>query len=307
MLIELQARTSLLLRPVAALAFVTVALLTIVGCDSADRDRRKVASPSAEIVARIDGEPVYAKEVSANLLPAPPRIGSATPVDPRRAALDEAIRIRLFAREAKRRGIEAPRGNPAVARAYLVQELIEEELERREIEERGVSSRQALQYYKEHPELFTEVKSVGLDVIIVRDGELAERLLRRVEGGDREEFTALVRRFSLDDVSRSKDGYLTTLDVSDPDDQVEDEIAHVGWAMTEPGQVGMAMDSRGRYYVLRARTVESFLRPWDGEVALIVKNLVADERKRKVLEKLEGRLRSEARVTVNGAALDRVR
>jgi hypothetical protein len=67
------------------------------------------AEPSAlsqePIVARIDGEPIYASEVERYLRPAPPRISAAPPVEPRLEALHRALRVRLFTREAARRGL----------------------------------------------------------------------------------------------------------------------------------------------------------------------------------------------------------
>ena len=58
----------------------------------------------------MDGEPITAVELQQFVQPIALRIGADPPPDPRRQALEEAIRVRLFAREGNRRGLKVPDG-----------------------------------------------------------------------------------------------------------------------------------------------------------------------------------------------------
>jgi len=284
---------------VAFAAFAAALTFLNIGCIEAHQSSGGTASSSNDIVARVNGESVRADEVLENLLPSPPKIGTAYQVDPRRNALDEAIQTRLFAQEARRRGIEVSGLPPAVARAYLAQKLIAEEVGRRRIDARSIDDGQAHRFYEKHSHLFTEVESVALEAIVVEDPELANQLLFQVEGADEKTFDKLAREFSVDQALKHRGNLLALLKASAPDDGVEDEVARVGWTMTKPGQVGLARSSHNRYYVLRANEIESSVRPWDEDLALMAKNVMANELKEKTLEELEEQLRAEAEITVD--------
>lgn len=290
---------------VAFAAFAVVLAFLTSGCDEPHRSSRDTASSSNEIVARVNGESVHADEVLENVLTSSPKIDTTRRDDSRRDALDEAIQARLFAQEARRRGIEASGFPPAVARAYLAQKLIAEEVSRRKIDAQSIDAAQAHRFYKERPHLFTEVESVALEAIVVEDSGLANRLLLQVEGADEQTFDKLAREFSVERALEHRSNHLVLLKANAPD-EVEDEIARVGWAMTESGQVGLARTPDDRYHVLRAKEIESFVQPWDENLALAAKNIMANESKEKVLKELEERLQAEAEIIVDDEALQRM-
>jgi len=252
----------------------------------------------------VDDQPVYEADLVPHLRPAKPRVGAGPPDDPLMRSLDQALRVKLFAREARQRGIPAQEGPPAVAEAYLVQALIQQELDRRDIRVERVSEEEARQHYEQHPKRYNQTTAVELAAIVVADEQLAEQLLYRAEGSDRAEFERLVLVHSLDAPSRKQGGLLGT--VSEHGEGIDEAIARVGLAMWHDGQVGLAHAADGRYYVLRATRVDMTRRPWDERLSWTVRNVLAQDRREQALEELAAQLRRNANITVDEMAVHRI-
>ncbi len=298
--------------PGVCVAFLLAALALIVatGCGGGGQAPPAEQVSPDDAVARVGDEPVYAREVTVHLRPAQPRVGSAVPMDPRRQALDEAVRVRLFAREAQRQGTQAPDGPPEVQQAHLVQWLIEREVDRRGIRVEAISDDDARRHYEKNRELFNKIESVDLAAVTVDDPALAESLLKRAERASAEEFARLASESSLDEASRARGGRFTTVDSDGKDPQgreVEAAIARVGLGLRKAGQVGLARGSEGRYYVLRGTKVEMEYKPWGGELVPYVKNVMMYERREQALEEMEKRLREDARIVAYHDVLNRLK
>lgn len=264
--------------------------------------------PASETIARVDGRTVDVGDVVAHLRPPEPWVGARPPADPRRLALDEAVRVELFAQEATRRAIDPPEGPPAVVEAALVQGLISRELKDAGGTETGdVSEADVRRYFEDHREISTAPGTVDLSTVVVESAEEARRLLRQAAGMSDREFAQMVREHSSHEPSRSAGGRLTVLEADEPDDEVEDAISGVGYSMLEDGQVGLARASDGRYHVLRASNVERKQRPWDEEAALLTKNLMVEKRQEQILSALEERLRDGAEVEADERDLLKLR
>lgn len=259
---------------------------------------------SEEVVAEIDGQVLYAQEVRMHMEPAEPWVGSAPPSEPSQKALNEAIRVRLFAREAKDRGLKPEEGSSEIAQASLVQALIHRELQRQGIRAETITNKAAKRYYDENSIRFDENASVSLAAVVVEDFRVAKQLIRRAEGGTKDQFVKLVQKYSVDDKSKAEDGFLAI--VPQDEDKIYDEVVEVGMALSEVGQVGLARGSDNRYYVLRATHIESQAEPWGGELIFRVKNVMAEERKQKALEELEEKLRQDSQIVVYADILDQI-
>ena len=268
----------------AGLYATLVCSLLVAGCQ--DAPAASVASGDA-IVARIDGQPVLASEVRQHLRAAPPRIGTAPAVDPRRVALDAALRVRLFAQEGKRRGLVA-KGAPAIAQATLVRGVIEAETAGAEFRGDGVSDEEARLFYERDPKRFNRPTEVRIAGIAVDDADAAEALLVKASTASEAEFAKL--------------GGVDLGVVDEHGDGADPPIAGTALWLKQPGAVGLATGSDGRYYVLRAAQVSIVLKPWTAD-AMRVKNVIAEERRNEVLRRLEERLRKCVSIEVDEKAL----
>lgn len=288
-------------------ALLAATLFFTLGCDQAKEAWPTPSASLGDVVATVDGAPIFVAEVAAHLVPASPRIGAAPPVDPRKQALERMLRVRLFAHEARRLRLPAPDGPPALTEAHLVQALIRRELLHHNVRADAISDEEARKYYDEHPELFNRPQAVHLSAIVVREALLAERLLQQAATAGEGEFGRLVERHSVDDLSRAQRGGLPVVVIGRKQAEIDESVSAAAYYMRKAGTVGLAQGSDGRYYVLRATKVEMTVRPWSREAALRVKNRMASDRQEQVLQALTMRLRERARIVVSESALERIR
>ncbi len=98
----------------------SAALAVVVVAACGQGDGRREAAPRAEVVARVDGEPVHADEVAV--------LARAMGVAPR-VALERIVDERLLAREARRRGLVTADDEVDARWRASIQELVAREVE----------------------------------------------------------------------------------------------------------------------------------------------------------------------------------
>ena len=229
------------------------------------------------MVACLDGAPVTAAEVTPHLRP--------DVDDPRRAALDAALRVRLFADEAARRGLAAPDGaTGAKRRAVLHQALIRDEAARRGAVPDAIGEEEARAYYEANLGRFNKITGVWVRAIFADDRDRAEALRGQVEGAGDEAFP--------EDLGEAhQDGVDPALTRAANDLRAEGAI------------VGPVATSDGRWAILRATRIELEAKPWDEAMARTVKNHLAHDREAAALDALYAELARSRRVEVFDAAL----
>ncbi|UJR81377.1 peptidylprolyl isomerase [Sandaracinus amylolyticus] len=273
-------------------------LVLAAGCDARETSAR---ADGDVIVAHLDGQPVLASEVQLHLRPAPPRIGAGPAIDPRRVALDEAVRVRLLAREARRRGLAPLDGPPALVQSSLVRALVDEESARR-----GVPAPEAIpedelrRFVENHIDRLDTPSEILVAAIVVTDAALAERLLAQADRADGSGFARLVAAHSIDAASRARAGVLAP--VREHDHELDRAVFQVAWQLRRPGMVGLAEAHDGRWLVLRAMRVERPARPWE-TFAARARNLLARQRRDEVVDALMVQLRRVATLTIDERAL----
>lgn len=257
-----------------------------------------------DIVARVNGQPVHTADVAAHLRQPPPWVGAERPADPRRAALDKAIGVRLLAQEAERRGIQVTGDVPQIVEAKRVQALIRSELGTRHTRPEAVDDAEARAFYERHADRLAAVESVTLAAVVLDEEELAEQLLEQAAAAGVEKFAELASRFSVDPASRAAGGHLAVMD--EHGNGVEEAVARVAFAMRSAGTVGLARGADGRYYVLRATAVRLREEPWSESVCDRVRNLIVQQRREAAVQALVAQLRQKAEVMVDEAVLNRL-
>lgn len=232
------------------------------------------------IVACVDGDPVTATEIGEFVKPAEPVPGQAAPPDPRALAVDAAIRVRLFAAEAERRGLAVADGAPARRRAELNQALIHDE----EAKLAPIGDDEAASYYAAHPGEFNKIDKTHVRAIYVDDPARAEAIYRQVEHADDAAFAAA----GGEDL-----GEVHAADYDRALVRAANDLREAG-AIAGPVQL-----DDGRYAILRATSVEmTAQKAYDADVAVSVKNVLAFRRAQAALDALYAQLRAAHRVEV---------
>lgn len=260
--------------------------------------RRGTAELHEGIVARVDGLVISSAEVLPLVGPRRPWIGTAEPTDPRVAALKEIIRSRLFAAEALERGLSSNHSDPVIARGELAQGLIATVLADAGLSLESISRDDARRFYTRNVGLFHEVESVDLSVVKTSRATVARQMLyRSANTGRTLEQVSREAEFADADVRPERvsvDAHAT--------DEIPDSLARTAMWMRREGEVGLAR-FHGAYYVLRANDIRLDATRWTRPLALRVKNYLLAEQREKVLESLEGELRTQADIEINHEAL----
>lgn len=283
------------------------ALLALAGLMAAvpaftDAARAVETTRDAGVVGTVDGQPILVTDVVPHLRPEEPWVGTEPPPDPRRLAWDAAVRLLLFDREARRRGIDGGTGAASVVAARRVQKLIAAELERRGV---GAPDDEALRrFHDEHRLRLSPVVSARIAAVVVADRVPALDVLARAASADDEAFARLVAAHSLDRASRERAGHLAQIDRHGRG--LPPALARVALALKAAGAVGLAQADDGRYYVLRATNVELEVRPWAAPLIAHLRELIAYTQREAALDDFAAGLRRGARVELDEAALARL-
>lgn len=274
-------------------AAVAIAAFATTACK---RDRQCKPRGDHSVVACFDDDEITADEVEPFLRPAMPIPGRAELPDPRPAAVDAAIRVRLFAAEARRRDLPGGDGPEARTRAVLNQALIRAEVKRLGIGAETISDEDAQRYHDEHPDEVSPLEAVRCRAIFVDDPALAEDLYRRAVRAGEQAFAALAGEHS-DDPSAANGGDLGVIDRRDP--TVDVALIRLALSLRRAGDVGGPVKlADGRYVLLHATAVELDKKLFEGKVIPSVKNHMAQLREREALDALDAELRGKHDVRV---------
>ncbi len=265
--------------------------------------------------ASVDGKHLTAVEIQEFMQPRMGQLGGQPQPSVQQAALNRAIRTRLFAAEATRRGIRAPPGSDAFARAYLSQALIQAELGRLGIHVDAVDDAQAVAdsnaraYFEAHPEKMLRLGAVAVRVIVLADEASAAALLRDHADSSAEQFGRLASQRSMDADSAKQGGLIGFFDhvsVGDLSDRFGRDVASLVFALRRAGDVGFARADGGQFVVVRAEEVQFKKMAWNAELARRARSHIVLERRQRALDDLDRRLRAAARIHVDESALSRV-
>lgn len=203
--------------------------------------------PRPGVVACVDDTPVTAATAREHLQPARAIPGKATPADPQAAAVDAAIRVELFAAEARRRGLA--RG--ATRAAVLNQALIADERARQRLAPADVSAAAVAALVQATPGRVAKIEAVHVRAIYLPDAATAEAVYAQAVGLDDAGFAALAQARSQDP-SAASGGDLGELD----DDHSPLELVRAATPLSEAGALtGPVALADGRFVILRAVAV----------------------------------------------------
>lgn len=297
-------------RPRRRLSLVLVLLaLACATAPSAGCSKKTTATtttPANPAVAWADEQPVSSSAVALHIKPPAPWVGVAKPVEARQAALDEAVRVVLFAHEAERRKLQPAAGSAEAVRASLVQKLIADELKARGRVPESISDDEAKAFYEQNRHRFNQPERFQLGDIVVESAELAEKLLGRAAQATNEAFAEMAREHRVDSDPRERSGTYGWVLASGKDErgnQLPMPLFRVARRLVLPGMVGLAQTADGRYHVLRAIATDVDYVPWDKDI-MRIKNVMTREIRESLLDALDRSLREQHRIRVDQKALE---
>lgn len=271
------------------LAALVLALATSMAAGACKHERSCEPAADGSVVACLNDSPIPRAEVEQHLRPQGPAPGRATPPNPRSVALEAALRVRLFAAEARRRGLEVD-GPASQSTARLNRALISDELERQHIGAEHISDAEARAFYEAHPGRVNQIDAVHCLALYADDPARAEALYGELHGAGRDAFVA---------AGGADIGAIHHLDPT-----VEQGLVQLASTLREAGAVsGPVKTADGRYALLYADSLDMTVAPFEGAVVAQTKNTMARDAERAALDALFDELRARSRVVVFDDAL----
>ena len=217
--------------------------VTLVACGGGNAP----CGPRPGVVACVDDTPVTAASAREHLRPPRTVPGKAAPIDPHTDAVDAAIRVELFAAEARRRGLGDRRARTAV----LNQALIADERARQRLAPADVTDPAIDALLQATPGRVAKIEGVHVRAIYLADAATAEAVYAQAVGLDDAGFAALARARSQDP-SAANGGDLGVLD----DDHSPIELVRAATPLAEAGALtGPVALADRRFVILRAVAV----------------------------------------------------
>lgn len=243
----------------------------------------------AAVVAIVDGKPVTFSELQNFLAAMPPQSRAAATKDPESFLRQFALMHRL-SKEAEDRHLDRQspyREQLAYQRAMLLSTAGLNALS----QEVRVESGEAEAYFEAHKADFVEVATkviylpfsnalpkAGEARTVMSESEaltLAQKLVSELRGG--EDFVALVKKYSKDEASASRNGDFATLKKTD---NIPAAVRSVVFAL-KPGQISDPVRQANGFYIFRA---ESVTEPEYLGVAAQINTRLHDEKFRKKMD-----------------------
>jgi peptidyl-prolyl cis-trans isomerase C len=227
-------------------------------------------------------------------------------VEQRRDYVDGIVRFELLAREAMRRGLHNDPEVVEAARRVMVQQLLKQELD----DAKGVvSAADVAKYYESHKSDYVKPAMTRLSHIAFAKERRAEAEAVLAEAKalpplDAAAFGKLARQHSDDPVTKELDGDLRFLSDEELSSRLGPELAAAAATLTRVGDVHPTLvETAKALHVVKLAGRQLALNLSLDEARPSIEQLLANESKQERFRALLARLKQEARLEVNDAAL----
>ena len=272
---------------------------------------------SGALVAQGEGIAITADELKARLDEQSPFIRSRyNTLERKKEFLDGLIRFELLARAAQQQGLDKDPDVQLAARKMMVQKLVQKTFAEGDAL-KEIPEADARKYYDEHKDEFQKPKRVRLLAIQVtapasgpeRAAKLAQakKLLARVQAEEKKNplaFGGIAREVSDDATSKASGGDLGFKSRDELEKQYGPAFATAAFALKD-GEVALLDGPPGFLVVKLSGRQEELNRPFE-QVRAQISSRLYREKRTKDFDEYVKKLREQARISVDEAALDKV-
>jgi peptidyl-prolyl cis-trans isomerase C len=262
------------------------------------------SKPAEDAVAVVGGVAIERAALDHQLrrLPAGVR-ASYDSQEGRKQLLDTMVRSELLLREAERRGFDKDPEYQRLIKQQLVDHLLSKVIDGAG-SSKGVTDADVEGHYRTHQAELVRSEQVRVAQILVKDRQLAMRLLKQVRTLPRagaEAFTALARRHAIDEGSRASGGDLGLIDRDTT--PLSPVLIAGAYALKQPGDISEVLETERGYHILRLTARQpSAPRPF-GEVKEQIRQRLTQESRLRRTDQLVNEARARFRVEIFEARL----
>jgi peptidyl-prolyl cis-trans isomerase C len=259
-------------------------------------------------VAVIDGVTITVGELQERLNKQSPYVRARyTSLEQKKEFLDNMVRFEVLAKEASGRGFDK---DPEVVRTMkqvMIQRLMREEFETK-LKPEDIADADMKKFYEEHSAEYNKPEEVRVSAIIVKDKKLADKLAAEAKAQaptDNKAFRDLVLANSQDDETKQRGGDLRffTADAKD----IPAPVVKAAFALQKAGETAGPIQTDKGFYVLKQTGRRPAIAKGYEEVKRQIQNRMYRDKRTKAMEDFVKGLREKAKVTIDEAALAKVR
>jgi hypothetical protein len=249
------------------------------------------------VVAMVGKTPITADTVRSLLAEpvggAPVEVAGVPAVEPRRQALDRAVRDELFALEAGRLGLAGGGGSGTSSRAARIQSYMERERAAGRFRPEDIDEARARAYYAERRDLFDDIDTMDVTWAKVGGEEIAKEFLRQGAGLDKKAFADLLTRHQGSGVATTGSKV-----VGHDDKSVDVFVRRIAFALRARDKVGIVLGDKGDWWIARLNAISFHRQEWNPELAHRVQTAVSWETEQQRFAQLNSDLQKRWPVTV---------
>lgn len=253
---------------------------------------------SGKVLATIDKDKVTLEEFNKELDKIPVNMKMAVATESgKRSFLDNLIIKKLLLKEAAKNKIENEQEFQTRLLDIKTQLLIESLLRKRIASSPQLSDEEVKKYYEANKDKFKKEKEIGTRHILLKTEEEAKQIKDKLKNG--EDFIELAKQYSIEPNARTSGGDIGF----HPKGALLPEYEEAAFKLTKNGQVSGIVKTQYGYHIIRLEGTKppSFV-PLE-EVKDFIKQQMAQEKQKELIEKYVEELKKNAKITVNETLL----
>lgn len=250
------------------------------------------------MLATIDKDKVTLEEFNKELDKIPVNMKMAVATESgKRSFLDNLIIKKLLLKEAAKNKIENEQEFQTRLLDIKTQLLIESLLRKRIASSPQLSDEEVKKYYEANKDKFKKEKEIGTRHILLKTEEEAKQIKDKLKNG--EDFIELAKQYSIEPNARTSGGDIGF----HPKGALLPEYEEAAFKLTKNGQVSGIVKTQYGYHIIRLEGTKppSFV-PLE-EVKDFIKQQMAQEKQKELIEKYVEELKKNAKITVNETLL----
>jgi peptidyl-prolyl cis-trans isomerase C len=247
-----------------------------------------------KVLATIDDEKITLSEFGKELdkIPMNMKMMVATQSG-KKSYLDNLIVKKLLLREARKDKIDTEKEFQDRLADIKDQLLIESVLKKKVNAASQLSDEELKKYYDSHKEEFKKQVEINTRHILLKSEDEAKQVQGRIAKG--EDFIELAKKFSIDPNAKVTGGEIGF----HPKGTLLPEYEAAAFKLTKPGQVSGVVKSQLGYHIIRLEGSKPAAYVPFEEVKDFIKQKIAQEKQKELLEKYVESLKKSAKITIN--------
>ena len=247
-----------------------------------------------KVLVTIDKEKITMEEFSKELDKIPMNMKMAVATESgKKSFLDRLIMKKLLLIEASKEKMESEKEFQTRLLDIKEQLLIESILKKKIASNSQLNDEELKKYYDANKDKFKKDKEINTRHILLKTEEEAKQVKEKLQNG--EDFVELAKKYSIDPNAKTTGGVLGFY----PKGSLLPEYEDVAFKLAKVGQVSGIVKSQYGYHIIRLEGTKPPTFVAFDEVKDFIKQQLAQEKQKELIEKYIEDLKKSAKITIN--------